>query len=108
MEDARFVLRDFAIEGSLGLRFEIDGSLVGQFQIDATRAAVRWGGVYDKQPGKPAQVTGHFAASDEGLDLDEIHLRIGEPFSAVGVRDWRVAARRPNPWRTGERDGFER
>ena len=108
VEDARFVLRDLEIEGWLGVDFEIDGSLAGRFRVDATRAVVRLGGVYAKQAGKTAEITGRFVGSNGGVDVDEVRLRIGAPLSGVSARGWQVAARRPNSWRTGERDGFER
>ena len=46
---------------------------------DATGADVRLGGVYAKQPGRPAKLTGRVVDVDGALGVDDVHLSIGDP-----------------------------
>ncbi len=82
LDDGRIVLGEFELAGPLGIRFEMSGPYAdpdGRFEIDATGADVRLGGVYAKQPGRPAKLTGRVVDVDGALGVDDVHLSIGDP-----------------------------
>lgn len=90
LPDASVKLDEIAMQGPLTLVADLEGDLQtpnGRFELDATDAELRYGGAFDKQPGKPATVTGRIVTGSDGqTGLDDVELQIGNARARSQVR----------------------
>lgn len=87
LDRAELELDEMAFQGRLELEASLargDAGLAGPFQMDATKAAVRYGGFFQKPPGKEATATGKLAFGPDGqLEMTDLHLKV-QDFEAEG------------------------